>query len=39
MRKFIVVFLSALFFNEAVTAWRIAGVLTIVAGVFMVYRS
>ena len=39
MSYIIVVFLSALFFNEAVTAWRIAGVLTIVAGVFMVYRS
>lgn len=35
----IVVFLSALFLNEALTAWRIAGVLTIIAGVFMIYRS
>lgn len=39
MSYVIVVFLSALFLNEPITAWRIAGVLTIIAGVFMVYRS
>lgn len=39
MSYVIVVFLSALLFNEQVTSWRIAGVLTIIAGVFMVYRS
>ena len=35
----LVIFLSALFLNEPITAWRIAGVLTIIAGVFMIYRS
>lgn len=39
MSYVIVVFLSALFFSEQITAWRIAGVMTIIAGVFMVYRS
>lgn len=39
MSYIIVVFLSALFFHEPITAWRIAGVLTIIAGVFMVYHS
>jgi multidrug transporter EmrE-like cation transporter len=35
----VVVGLSAVFLNEPLTLWRIAGVLTIIAGVFMVYRS
>lgn len=39
MSYILVVFLSAWLLNEPVTAWRIAGVLTIIAGVFMVYRS
>src|SRR5437867_868310 len=39
MSYVLVVVLSAIFFSEQITTWRLAGVLTIIAGVFMVYRS
>ena len=39
MSYVIVVVLSAIFFSEPITTWRVVGVLTIIAGVFMVYRS